>query len=389
MLEELEQRWFTLTDDGWHDVIVGLIRDRQIEIAMDKLEHMQREGMRIRPWLYDLMVYTLCDAEEFEEVLRTMRYRFDQGELHISGTLWSYILDTASQSLHHEATLYAWRKRVDTDYLNPPSGVCINVLNTAARHGNFRLATDVFRILSRRTNTLQLCNYEALLEAYITASDLRTALTILTIMASGGVQPEEATTRPLYLYLRDSTSRPPEALSILRDLKDAQRAIPTVAINCILEASIHQDDLASAIEIYKVLHTLCPAGPTTATFNALFRGCSKASRKDLAMFLASEMLALKIPPDALTYDRLILVCIDGKGKEDYADAFRYFEEMKGMGWWPRRGTLVAMAKRCCEDEDERVFGLLEEMEGRGMEVVGLQRWVGESWKGGEGARGVS
>lgn len=375
-----------MTDEGWHDVVVGLLRDRQIEMAMDKLEHMQQERMNIRSWLHDLIVYTLCDAEEFEEVLKVMRYRFDQGDLNISGTLWSYILDTASKSLHHEATLYAWRKRVETDYLNPPSGVCINVLNTAARHGNFRLATDVFRILGRRASTLQLYNYEAILEAYMNSSDLRTALTILTIMASGGVQPEEATTRPIYFYLRESPSRPPEALSILRDLKDAQRIIPTVAINCILEASIHQNDLASAIETYKVLHTLCSAGPTTATFNALFRGCSKASRKDLAMFLASEMLALKIPPDALTYDRLILVCIDGRGQDDYNDAFQYFEEMKAMGWWPRRGTLVAMVKRCCENGDERVFALVEEMEGRGMDVVGVQRWVGESWKGNEEAR---
>ena len=97
------------------------------------------------------------------------------------------------------------------------------------------------------------------------------------------------------------------------------------------------------------------------------------------MFLAAEMVALNIPPNALTYDRLILVCLDEAKEADFGDAWRYFGEMKAAGWWPRRGTLVAMCKRACERGDERVWDLLEEMEGRGMEVGAVQRWIGENW----------
>ncbi|MCJ1232153.1 hypothetical protein MMC14_000102 [Varicellaria rhodocarpa] len=386
ILDKLQQQWFSLTNDGWHDVIVGLLRERQIEMAIDSLDRMQEEGSKVQPWLLDLMVYTLCNIGEFSQVMTIMRERFNQGELEISGTLWAYILDTASRALHHELTHYAWTKQVASEYLNPSSGVCINVLNTAARCGDYRLSTDVFRVLGKRSSALKLYHYEALLESYVKASDLRTALTILTIMLTAGIQPEEGTTRAIYFYLRESSLKTHEALSVLRELHDGQRQIPTVAVNCIIEALVQQNDVACAMETYQTLYTLCPAGPTTATFNALLRGCAHSSRKDLAMFLASEMLTQKVVPNALTYDRLILVCIVGKGDNDIDDAFRYFGEMKGMGWWPRRGTVTMMVKRTCEAGDERVFDLLDEMEKKGVDIVGLQRWVGEKWEDGVSAR---
>ena len=295
----------------------------------------------------------------------------------------------------HEATLYAWRKRVETGYLNPPSGICLNVLATASRHGDFRLATDVFRILGNRIHTFQLHHYEALIEAYVNSSDLKSALTVLCVMSSSGVFPTEASTRPLFIYLRQEPSRPTEAFEILKELKGSKRDVPTPAVNCIIEACIHQNDLAQAVEYYKNLHTVCSAGPTTATFNALLRGCSQAARKDLAMFLASEMLALDVAPDALTYDRLILVCLDADPSSDtrntdteYEDAMRYLAEMKGMGWFPRRGTVVALVKRCCEVGDDRAWQLLEEMERRGMSVRNLETWLEEHWMGNEDAREV-
>lgn len=355
-------------------------------MALDYLEQMRAESIRIHPWLHDLFAYCFCDTGDFDEVLKLMRYRLENAEFEISPTLWYYILDTASRSHHHEATLYAWRNRIETSYLTPPSGMCINVLNTAARYGDFRLATDVFRILGQRTNSLQIYHYEALFESYLTAGDHRTALSVLPLMAAANIPPTDATVRPLYLYLRQSPELPPKALHTLQQLKKADKIIPTVAVNAIIEAAISTNDLTLAIDAYKILHTLSSTGPTTATFNALFRGCSKARRKDTAMFLAAEMLALKVPPDALTYDRLILVCLEGKTEDDYDDAFKYFEEMKERGWWPRRGTLVAMAKRFCEWGNERVWGLVEEMEEKGMEVGAVQRWVGENWRRGDERR---
>ena len=365
-----------------------MLRDRQVELAQETLQQLQSAGIKINPWLYDMITYILCDAEEFDEVLEFMKYRIHSGELQISPNLWFYLLDNASRTLHYPATVYAWRKRVETGYLNPPSGVCHNILNTASRHGDFRLATDVFRVLNNRTHTPALHHYEALLESYLSAFDLKTALTLLTLMTAAGVPPTEASTRPIYTHLKDSPSAPATALSILHELRCADREVPIAAANVVLEASIYHQDLASAMETYKTLHRLCPSGPNTATFNALFRGCGHFHRKDLAMFLASEMVALKVSPNALTYDRLVLVCLDASEdpEEGFEDAWRYFREMKGMGWWPRHGTVVALARRSCEREDERVWELVGEGEEEGIEREKMEALVREWW-GGRGMDG--
>jgi pentatricopeptide repeat protein len=387
VLKQLRAKWFTLTRDGWHDVVIGLLRDRQVEMALDYLDHMYKEDVEIYPWLYDIMIFNFCDTGDFDEVLKLMQRRLSK-DRHLSpATLWYYILDTASQNYHLEATRIAWRHQVGTEQLHPPSGMCINVINTAARHGDFHLANNVLRVLRQRNETLQIYHYEALLESYINAGELRVALSVLPTMIAAKCPPTEATVRPLFLYLQTDPTLPGRALHTLQQLNKADKIIPTVTINAIIEAGVALNDLPFSVQTYKLLHTLSPTGPTTATFNALFRGCSKAGRKDTAMFLASEMLALKVAPDALTYDRLILVCIDAKPevnkkqdtRGDIDDAFRYLEEMKGKGWWPRRGTCVALVKVCVERGDERVFGFVEAMEEMGMEVAGVQKWVEENW----------
>lgn len=356
---------------------------------------MQREGVQVKTWLHDMFIYLLCDVEEFDEATRLLKTRVVGGETNISASLWFYYLDTASRAFHvcftccfnilalanmskYEATLYAWMKRVESAYLNPPSGICLNVLMTAARHGDARLATDVFRVLGNRKTKFELHQYETLVEAYVGSGNVETAMTILCIMKATGIEPEEGSTRPLYLYFRQDPERPKAAFDILRELHQAGRAVPTTAINSIIEASIHLDDLPQAIDQYKQLHTFCPDGPNTATFNALFRGCNTAHRKDLAMFLASEMLALNVKPDVLTYDRLLLVCLD---QDDYEDAFSYYEEMKGRGWVPRQGTLVAMVKKCAERGDERAFEVYQDILGKSMETGKIRKWLRENWVG--------
>ncbi|KAL9000400.1 MAG: hypothetical protein Q9169_000917 [Polycauliona sp. 2 TL-2023] len=377
IMEELRQRWFTLSNEGWHDIIVGLLRDKQLESVVETLQSVQQEGIRIQPWLYDMLIFNLCDAGEHDEALSLLRFRVENDEQLISGNVWHYLLDSGSKAYHHQSTLFAWRNRVGLSYLNPSSGVCLNVLETAARHGDFRLAADVIRVLGNRNQALKAYHYESLIEACV-PSELRTAFTLLALMNSAGVPCTVSSTRPMFLHLRQSAHLPDRALSVLRQVIKQQQAMPAEAVNVVIEAYIHHGNFERALDIYKMLHTICPSGPVTSTFNTLFRGCR--SRKETAMFLASEMVAMKIAPNALTYDRLILVCLAGRSiEEDFEDAWRYFEEMREMGWWPRPGTTMALAKQCCIMGDERVWGLQGDGSEVGMTSSAIQRVVDEHW----------
>jgi pentatricopeptide repeat protein len=246
------------------------------------------------------------------------------------------------------------------------------------------------RILSSRRATLAPYHYEALITAYARFGDLTTAFRILTIMAKAGVEPTPSTTRPLFVHLSQDHTLPRHAWQTLQRLFDDGHAVPIAAVNVVLESFIAVHQFEDALETYKNLHTICEAGPDTETFNVLFQGSTRAKRKDVSMFLASEMHALGIPADNLTYDRLILVCLN---QTDYEDAFRYLDEMVQVGadrveegtgrvgWWMRKGTAKGMVRTCVKFMDERVWDLLREMKKRGMDTSSLENWVRTTWTG--------
>ena len=272
----------------------------------------------------------------------------------------------------------------------PSDGICVNTLNLAAREGDFGLATSAIRILAARRSALSTFHYEALLTAYTEAKDFKTSFRILIIMAKAGLEPESSTTRPLFHYLSQSNSLLNRAWQVLKSLQQDGHVIPTAAANVVIEASIQREKFAQAVKLYKELHTICRSGPNTETFNILLQGTTRHSTKSMAIFFASEMKALKVKADRLTYDRFILACLSD---EDYEDALRYLEEMKVVGadkeedgqkgWWMRGGTALTLVQRCAKAGDHRVWELLAEMERRKMDQGRLRRWVQANWDGEE------
>lgn len=214
-------------------------------------------------------------------------------------------------------------------------------------------------------------------------------------MSKAGLEPDSSCTRPLYLYLSSLEERPSKAWKVLQDLYEDGHTIPIAAINVVIEATIAVGHFDEAVSLYKHTHTLCESGANTETFNIVLQGCSHQRSKDRAMFLASEMAALGIKPDRLTYDRLIMVCLK---EDDYEDAFLYLEEMEAVsnrkgeedGWRMRGGTASAFIKKCVAKNDDRVWLLLEDIERRPDINSGrLRAWVEENWKGDQDPKRLS
>ena len=367
MLEAMRQRWFTLTDDGWHDLMAGLLRDRQIESAIETLYMLHDAGKRIESWLHDLFVYTLCDLDEFDEVLHVMRHRNDDGELEISPALWDNILDTASRSLHLETTAYAWRKGVESGFLDPSLGMCLNVINTAARHGDSRLALDVFRVLQERNYAPKIYHYEALIEAFASGSepDLKRATNVILDMVNAGIPATAATVSPLYLLLKQYPRLLQQLINLLEDLQQAKRPVPPALINLLLEVYVFHNQPSAAMEFYKHrFTTFIPSGPSLQTIHILLKGCHLARRKDMAMSLAQELLRLKLRPTSETYNYLILACLHGQPEDGehpdqgWDDAWRYYEETQQYDLRPSIDTFEALALKGCEMNDDRIWRLI-------------------------------
>ncbi len=100
VLEEMRQHWIELTPRGEHMVVAGYVRDGQLELALDRLDAMQRAGVHAQSWLFHLVVYTLLDREEIDEALRLVKARYNVDDRLISPNLWYILLDTASRAYH-------------------------------------------------------------------------------------------------------------------------------------------------------------------------------------------------------------------------------------------------------------------------------------------------
>jgi hypothetical protein len=96
----MKNRWFGLSPDGWHNLVIGLLRDNHFEIAMDKLEQMHVDRIRIQPWLYDIFLFKLCEADELDEALKILHHRYEVIGEDIPLSMWYYLLDKFSSELH-------------------------------------------------------------------------------------------------------------------------------------------------------------------------------------------------------------------------------------------------------------------------------------------------
>ncbi|KAE8452585.1 hypothetical protein EG329_013844 [Mollisiaceae sp. DMI_Dod_QoI] len=384
ILQEMKIKWFGLSPEGWHNYVVGLIRDRQYEVAMDKLEQMRSDDIVVQPWLYDIFMFQLCDAGELDEVFKLLQYRYTHSKSEIQDSVWYYVLDAFTKAFHYAGTKYIWQKKIQGQAIVPSDGMCTAALNIAARYADPGLATSTVRILSSRLPVLAPYHYEALLAAYAGSNDIKTSFRILAIMSKAHMEPDASNTRPLFLHLSQSEDYPRLAWRDLRGLANNGHVMRIAAANVVLEACCEVGNFDEAVSLYKELHEIIPTGPNIDTFNMLLQAAVYAGRKDLCMFLASEIAALDIKPTELTYDRLILSCLS---EADYEDAFRYLEEMIEIGdekegkdgWWMRHGTAMSMVRRCAVAGDNRAWDIFNEMQNRRMKVDLLENFIKENW----------
>ncbi|KAF1949037.1 hypothetical protein CC80DRAFT_458231 [Byssothecium circinans] len=364
ILEYMKERWFDLSDRAHNFVVAGMLRDRLFEQALEKLEDMIRNRIKVELWLWDKTIWMLLEFGEIEEAfyVLSLRQNVEGQDIKLTGVMWLQLLDAAGKKHLADAAVLIWNMRVIPGYLKPPTGTCLNMLSIAARTGNVKLGTDVFRILTERDTVLNTHHYEALIECYLNASDIFSAFSVVVIMQDSGLRIAPEALHPLITYLTQSESRPMEAFKTLQTLSSGGRKVPLVAVNACIRGCFGAKDkdihMTPAVEIYKALHTVCPTGPDIQTFNILLAGCGRSKRKELAMFLANEMIQLGIKPDAITYDRLIIVCLN---VYDYEDAMLYYEEMRGMGWVPRETTWDDLIVKSTQMGDPRAVAALKDL----------------------------
>lgn len=103
ILEEMKQGWYTLTDEGWQNVISGYILDGHLEMALEIIEKRRRNGQALHRNSYKDIIQGLCAVGEMDEALRLIR-ELEAGITWVTPPALAYSLLVAATSQLHVST---------------------------------------------------------------------------------------------------------------------------------------------------------------------------------------------------------------------------------------------------------------------------------------------
>ncbi|KAE8350099.1 hypothetical protein BDV28DRAFT_47363 [Aspergillus coremiiformis] len=358
IVRTLRDRWLPLSPDGWHYVVAGLVREHQFELALEHVAHMERKEILIEGWLHSMLIYYLCEFEEFDEVARLMRSRVDQG-FDMTMDLWLYVLDVASAAVHYETTRFVWNRMVELRYLYPSYGVCSNVLTVASRTGDTGLAASVARFLTDIDVPLGLEDYEKITEAHVMSGDLYAGFEVLCEMHKAKIELEQSSTAAILTFMIRSRINPRDAWSMLKQLKALKYEIPLQCALVVIEMCEHEainnpfvvDD---GVALYKELYALCSEKANVSVYNSLIGMCRRAKNTDAGMFVVKEMATLGVVPNTTTFEHLIVMCLDAG---NFESAYMYFQDLLARNASPNQDARAEIRGLCTGSNDQYALQL--------------------------------
>ncbi|KAI1881202.1 hypothetical protein JX265_000028 [Neoarthrinium moseri] len=369
VLNDMKAAWIEPTFRGIASIAGGLLRDGQFELALDRLEYFHQHDMQYPRWVNDAFIYILGERGFHEESLTIMQHTMNSRKGSRALSMWYFLLDVYSRDAFYEGVSYIWNRMVVPGIIVPSDGMAINVLNTAARHGDAQMASYIIKTLSARGRKLGLHHFEPLLEIQARGNELRKAFLTLCLMKKAGLQPDLSSTRPIFVQLRQSPEHTDEAVAMLRDLSN-DYDIPIAAFNTVLEAILARRGFKAGLDFYRAVRHVCSETPDVSTFGLLFNRCSVPRSM---RFLIAEMEVFSVKPNEAIYNQIILI---STLSENYEPAFRYLEAMRSCetdgqpnNWWIDKGTALALLRRCILAEDNRAQALFTECKRRGMHNI--------------------
>lgn len=259
----MKEYWFPMNLSTRQNVVLGILRDQQYELAYLRLTELIREEVRVDLWVYDIFIMVFGRLGFLDEMLSLLHLRKDADEEDaMVPNLLYYTLDVCSQAYHHHGTTFAWLSAVKTSKLQPSDGITENVLATASRHGDVGLATEALEILSDRARVRDF-HYEATAEAFVESGDIQGAVRIFCIMKRSGytVGTENVTTfcQALSKDAQFVVAAETAMRSLYRD-----NDIPLALAGAVVAAKAEARGSEQAMILYRDIPLLCGAPPTPA-----------------------------------------------------------------------------------------------------------------------------
>lgn len=371
----MKDRWIEITPEGHHSIAMGLLRDEQYELALEKLDEMIRNEVPVEPWAYDIFIYVFGRLDFLDDALRLARHRLDSG-LEVPVNIWYFLLDVCSKGQNLEATSYVWNRAVKQGIVNPSDGVALNALNAAAVYGDTELCTQIIEYLASRGTRLNRHHYEALIDAYATQGNIEKVLEVYCIMHAAGVEVTHSSAGSLSYTLNRDPSLIAKGVEVMTGLKEKHQ-VPITIFNAMLNEIVKartespDDAFASALDLYRRIREFVPAGPNRDTFRNLLWKCT---RPELAQFFVGEMFAFNVRPNLAITKHMYRVHVEFRGPSRRAKEyfFKLAPHFRGdLAQGLRKAEVmdlsVKLVRRLIAERDPEAWRVLEICQRNGLE----------------------
>ncbi|KPM43577.1 hypothetical protein AK830_g2947 [Neonectria ditissima] len=324
VIDAMSNYWYEMTKSARQNIAIGLLRDGQHELALAQLTDLFEEKARIDLWVYDIFIVEFGRVGFLDEMLQLLRQRkFAKGTDDPFRSLLLHALDLFSQAYHEVGTKFVWDFVVSQKILNPSNVIIENVLGTAARHADTKLATEALDILSNRGRVPDY-QHEALVDAFAAAEDMAGALGALAIMERNGAIIQRSATRTIYKALKKNPFLITEATAAIEQMAKTGM-LPLEAIAVAIEATAQVRGSDAAMPLYNDTFSLTGKSPGPDTLKELILNSTNV---ETTWALSKDYLLLvprgtHVEEEVMElYDRMIPACAQAG---DFDRAFEYAE----------------------------------------------------------------
>jgi len=219
-------------------------------------------------------------------------------------------------------------------------------------------------------------HFAPLVDSFVVADQLKSALQTLTFMRSLGVVPTLKTASKILEHISAGAGfdKTDEAFNMLYDLQDEGTVVDIVAMNVVVAAAARKGDLARAVGIYTAADDW-KLKPDAETFKIVLRACLQQGKPEHVSRIVEHMDKKGIKADAEVHETLILLELKAKDRH-YEDAFWRLEEMKKAGFKPPAKVYESIAEVCLSNNDTRHELVVDEMTQQGYPISErLAEWL--------------
>ncbi|RSL89415.1 hypothetical protein CEP51_001198 [Fusarium floridanum] len=369
VIEMMQSYWFEFTRSAKQNIIVGILRDGQHELALSKFEELFQEEGRVELWVYDVFIVEFGRAGLLDGLLEMLKQRrAAKGTDDAFRSLLYHALDVFSQAYHYEGTVWAWTRSVRTPMHNPSIITLDNVLGTAARHGDMILAHEVINILRNLEIKVSKEHYEALIEASVNAGNLGGAFQYLSTMEQIGLRLDRGSTRSIYQALKEDPERIDKAVGALEENRGN---LSVQAISVTIEVMAQERGTEAAMPLYRDIAFLSGKNPDHFLLRDLVMNSTEAKTtyalaKDYSSMFKNEGM----PRETIkAYGMMISSCLEFNdlniafrlaNRVVTADKSRKGEEDPKL--WRNAEWIRPLVKAGLEVKDNRVWPIVDALD---------------------------